>query len=144
MVIRRFCSLPASLIMCCLLVGCGGRRHAPVCVPVNGHITYRSKPLAEAIVVLHRVGGDVEGFQKPTAVTDADGNFTLTTFNLNDGAPPGDYEITVEQRALVTGGEEPVRSGPNVLPPKYAKPANSGLKYTVVDGENTIPPINLL
>jgi hypothetical protein len=134
----------SSFGIVCLLSGCSAGPQAPACAPVKGHVTYKGKPLAEAVVVLHHVGGDVEGHQKPTATTDPNGDFTLTTFNQNDGAPPGDYEITVEQRALVTAGEEPVRSGPNVLPPKYAKPATSGLKYTVVDGENTIPPINLL
>ena len=59
----------------------------------------------------------------------------------NDGAPPGDYQITVEQRALVSGGEEPTRTGPNVLPPKYAKPATSGFKFTVADGENQVPSL---
>ena len=108
---------------------------------MKGSVTYRGKPLAEATVVFHRVGGDVEGNHKPIGVTDASGNFSLTTFHQNDGAPPGDYQITVEQRALVAGGEEPTRTGPNVLPPKYAKPETSGFKFTVADGENQVPAL---
>jgi hypothetical protein len=122
-------------------VGCGHATEGPVCAPVKGSVTYRGKPLVEAMVVFHRLGGDVEGNHKPMATTDAGGNFTLTTFKQNDGAPPGEYQITVEQRALVTGGEEPTRSGPNVLPPKYAKPATSGFKFTVTEGENQAPAL---
>lgn len=77
------------------------------------------------------------------AFTDATGTFTLTTHTHNDGAPTGEYAITVELRALTTGGEEPVRNGPNTLPAKYAKPQTSGFKYTVVDGDNQIPPIDV-
>jgi len=128
--------------LCTCLVGCSGPK-GPVCAPVKGAVTRGGKPLAEAMVVLHRVGGDVEGHQKPMAYTDTSGNFILTTFKHNDGAPPGDYAITVELRALQTIGEETTRTGPNTLPPKYAKPESSGIKYTVVDGDNQIPPIDI-
>jgi hypothetical protein len=126
----------------CLLSGCSGAQ-GPTCSPVKGRLTYKGKPLAEAMVVFHRIGGDVEGNQKPVASTDSSGAYTLTTFRRNDGAPPGEYAITVELRARQTVGEETVRNGPNLLPPKYAKPGTSGLKYTVVSGENLIPPFDL-
>ena len=122
--------------------GCSAEK-GPECSPVRGQVSWKGKPLAEAVVVLHPVAGDVEGNQKPMATTKPDGTFELTTFKASDGAPPGDYAITVELRALQTGGEEPTRTGPNTLPPKYAKPATSGFKYTVVAGENQIPPIDL-
>ena len=77
------------------------------------------------------------------AIAKADGTFDLTTYHSGDGAPPGEYAITVELRGLVTGGEEPVRTGPNTLPAKYAKPESSALKYTVVEGENEIPTIDI-
>jgi hypothetical protein len=133
-------SLFFGLAAAALLAGCG-KPQGPVCAPVKGSITYKSKPLAEAMVVLHRVGGDVEGNQKPMAYTDANGEFVLTTFSHNDGAPPGEYAITVELRAPEMTGEEITRSGPNLLPTQYSKPETSGLKTTVVDGDNVIQPI---
>jgi hypothetical protein len=114
-----------------------------VCYPVRGQVSFKGRPLAEAMVVLHRVGGDVEGHQKPIAYTGADGKFLLTTYQSGDGAPPGDYAITVELRARQTVGEEVVRSGPSILPPKYAKPESSSFKFSVAEGENAIPPIVL-
>jgi hypothetical protein len=131
------------IALACVFVGCSSAKKGPVCHPVHGKVTAKGKPLAEAVVVLHRIGGDVEGNQKPMAVAKADGTFELTTFHSGDGAPPGEYAITVELRALQAGGEEPVRSGPNTLPPKFSKPETSRLKYTVVEGENQIPPIDI-
>ena len=138
----RITSLALGVLLSCL-AGCSTGKKVPVCYPVHGTVTSKGKPLAEAVVVFHRVGGDVEGNQKPMAIAKADGSFDLTTYHIGDGAPPGDYAITVELRALTTGGEEPVRNGHNTLPVKYAKPESSGIKYTVVEGDNQIPPINV-
>jgi hypothetical protein len=56
---------------------------------------------------------------------------------------PGEYAITVTLPALVTVGEEPTRNGPNTLPALYAKPDTTPLRYTVVEGANVVPPIEL-
>jgi hypothetical protein len=125
-----------------LIAGCSSEK-GPICFPVRGQVSWKGKPLAEATVVLHPTTGSVEGNQKPVAFTKADGTFELTTYRTGDGAPPGEFAITVELRALQTGGEEPTRTGPNVLPPKFAKAESSGLKYTVVEGDNQIPPIEV-
>jgi hypothetical protein len=141
MLIHRSLFLAVALVIC--TTGCSSSKKAPVCYPVRGSVTSKGKPLAESVVVLHRMGGDVEGNQKPMAIAKPDGTFELTTYHSGDGAPPGEYAITAELRALVTGGEEPVRTGPNTLPAKYAKPDSSGLKHTVVEGDNEIPAIDI-
>lgn len=129
--------------LACVFAGCSTGKTGPVCHPVHGKVTFKGKPLADAVVVLHRIGGDVDGIQKPMAIAKADGSFDLTTYRPGDGAPPGDYALTVELRAVQLGGEEPVRSGPNTLPARFSKPGASGLGYTVVEGENQIPPIDI-
>ena len=136
-------SAPLWILIVCASSGCSSDKNAPVCHPVHGTVTSKGKPLPEARVVLHSLGGSVAGNQKPTAITKSDGTFDLTTYHAGDGAPVGEYAITVDLRALQTGGEEPVRSGPNTLPAKYAKSDSSGVKYTVVEGENQIPTIDI-
>jgi hypothetical protein len=131
------------IAVACVIVGCSSPKKGPICHPVHGKVTSKGKPLAEAMVLLHRKSGDVEGNQKPMAIARADGAFDLTTYRPGDGAPLGEYTITVELPALQKGGEEPVRNGPNTLPLKFSKPSTSPLKYTVVEGENEIPPINI-
>jgi hypothetical protein len=138
----RYFTLLAAVALC-WSSGCS-RSQGPECHPVRGQISYKGKPLAEAMVVLHRRDGDVQGAHKPIAYTTATGGFSMTTANPGDGAPPGEYAITVELRAPQTIGEEDVRNGPNLLPAKYALPASSGLKCVVEQGENEIPAINLL
>jgi hypothetical protein len=69
---------------------------------------------------------------------------------MNNKTPPANYQvtasayaITVELRAPQTIGEEVVRNGPNMLSAQFAKPETSGLKFTVAEGENAIPPIEI-
>ena len=57
-------------------------------------------------------GAMLKAIRSPWPVSIADGTFTFTTFHANDGAPPGEYAITVEFRALQTTGEETIRNWP--------------------------------
>jgi hypothetical protein len=113
------------------------------CHPVSGQVLQAKEPLAEAMVVLHPLDAATTLEQKPIAYADADGRFWMTTYQSGDGAPTGAYAITVELRAPRSAGEEVVRDGRNLLPPRYASPETSGLKVNVVDGENIIPPIDV-
>jgi hypothetical protein len=139
----RRSNLLIIFVLLCSVIGCSQSK-GPECYPVSGRVTYKGKPLAEATVVLHPLSGHVEGDHKPIAYTAADGAFSLTTFKTGDGAPLGEYAITIELRAPQTIGEEVVRNGPNLLPTKYARPASSGLKWVIQEGENEMPAINLL
>ena len=131
----------AGLLLLIFLVGCGPKQGVE-CFPVSGTVLLNNQPLPEATVVLHPASG-VSEVQRPIGETDATGRFTLTTLQPADGAPAGEYQVTVVQRALVQKGEEMVRDGANQLPPRYAQPATSGLKVTVAEGTNELPPLQL-
>lgn len=138
--LRRF----AAIVSCAALLsflGCG--EGLPSRYPVEGQVTYRGKPLAEATVLFHPLGEAAPGLAQPMAITDEQGKFRLTTAQPNDGAVPGEYAITVTQPALVMVGEEETRNGPNTLPALYAKPDTTPLRYTVVAGTNVVPPIEV-
>jgi hypothetical protein len=124
------------------LGGCSGPA-GPVCHPVHGQVKFNGRALAEALVVFHPQDGGAAGTPKPFAQTDALGNFCLSTHRAGDGAPTGDYAITVELRDLRQVGEELVRDGKNLLPPQFASPEQSGLRHTVVQGENAVPPLEI-
>jgi hypothetical protein len=95
------------------------------------------------MVYLHPLDS-VETAQRPMAVTDRDGRFELTTFQEGDGAPAGRYTITVELRELQDNGDDEMeRAGRNLLPKKFQNPSTSGLEFTVGDGDNVVPQINL-
>ena len=134
------------------LTGCRGGMERPV--PVEGKVTLGGKPVDGAVVTFHSKGGGLSASGK----TDAEGNFKLTTINTNDGAPPGEFTVTIAKQETKSGGggvdissgeygeaygQAMMAAGTNtmnkymkdVLPSKYADPGQSGLVRTVVKGE---------
>ena len=66
---------------------------------------------------------------RPQAVVAADGSFRLTTFINHDGAPAGDYYVTVYWPA--PGPEDETRPRPDLLGGRYADPRTTPLTATV-------------
>jgi hypothetical protein len=108
---------------------------------VRGKVLHNGQPLAEAMVVFHPQDSQAVAAPRPMAYTNEQGEFSLTTVKQGDGAPVGQYAITVELREQRLVGEEQVRDGRNLLPPQYASPQTSPLKFEVAEGENEVPPI---
>jgi hypothetical protein len=127
------------LCLFALMMGCRSADEEHV-YPVTGQVLLDGKPLAEAVVILHRL--DHKG-RNLTAHTDTAGRFVVTTNQPGDGAAAGSYEVTVEYRQLVQEGDEKMRTGPNLLPPRYAKPGTSLLRCEVKEGPNEFPPWDL-
>lgn len=126
-------------IALCSFCACGsGPKQLPT-FEVKGQVLQAGKPVPHATVVFHPsfdLGSEVS---KPRATTDENGAFVLSTYGASDGAPEGDYKITVEQW-LTTNPEK----GPeSKLAQKYAKPEESGLTAKVSSGKNAIPTIQL-
>ena len=81
-----------------------------------------------------RIGG------KPFAKVGDDGTFALTTFNEGDGAPEGEYGVTIDWRPAgkdAKGGflSDGAPSGPAKLNPKYSTPQQPFAKVTVKKGD---------
>jgi len=114
-------------------------------IPAKGKISLKGKPLPHAIVTFHPVeklgtpsSGDL--VRTPFGVAKEDGSFELTTFKPADGAPEGEYAVTISW----TGG--PIRSdndaAPERLPPQYQNPVASGIRVQVRAGQE-LPEIRL-
>src|SRR5262245_47289206 len=139
-------SLLASLVAlsCLVPAGCGGRQRADR-VPVfktAGKISFRNQPVDGAFLVLHPKAAPMADVPRPTAHVKADGSFEATTFDTADGAPAGEYVVTIEWHKLVKVGGE-WTPGPNLLPPKYGNPATSDLVVKIAEGKNELPAIVL-
>lgn len=63
--------------------------------PVSGQILVDGEPMKDIWVKLHLEGATPETVQ-PAAQTDEEGKFKITTYIGGDGAPEGEYKITVE------------------------------------------------
>jgi hypothetical protein len=131
--------LAAILILHC--AGCSkSESHVPV-NPVAGAIHFRGQPAEGAFVSLYPKN-ETGGVPRPRASVAKDGTFIVSTFNGSDGAPEGDYIVTVQWFKPVRQGSDLV-GGPNVLPAKYASPKTSNVTIHVAAGENHLPPIQL-
>jgi hypothetical protein len=138
---------PAAVLVIALTVvssiGCGRAKDERVPVfPVHGQIHFKGHAPNGAFIVLHPKNGATSKAPMPRATVCADGAFAFSTYDGADGAPEGEYVLTVQWNKHVKQGNDVV-SGPNVLPPKYASPQTSDIKVTVAAIENQLKPIQL-
>lgn len=140
---RSWTRLALATGMALAAVGCSGGDGHPPTFQVKGRVEVGGEPAAGASVIFHRIGGEVAGeakgegaeVQPPMASVKTDGSFVVTTYEEGDGAPAGDYAVTVQWNKLIKKGTEAI-AGPNVVPKDYAKADTTPLKVSVAAGEN--------
>jgi hypothetical protein len=105
--------------------------------PVRGKVFFEGTPAPNAVVTFHLIEGDGKRFTRAgDAMAEADGSFALSTYAANDGAPAGEYAVTVVWwKPLVDATGKP---GPNQLPERYARPETTPLRATVKAGTNEV------
>lgn len=125
-----------------LAAGCGGPRQKAT-YPVRGRVVGAgNEPAAGALVTFHPVAADPADPARPTGTTDAGGNYALTTYSTGDGAPAGEYVITVVWPPPRRTPFEP--AGGDRLGGKLASPDKTPHKYTVeARPDQDVPPITL-
>jgi hypothetical protein len=125
--------------------GCGSSQdpnRLPV-FPAKGQIAFKGKPANGAFVVLHPKNAVGDNAVRPRAQVQEDGTFLLSTYDANDGAPVGEYKVTVELHNFVKSKNGDISRGPNVLPKQYGLPKTSPITVQIAGGENQLPPIVL-
>lgn len=140
--LRSRLSITLSLLTPLAFVGCGDS--APLTVatyPVEAPITFQGKPTPGAFIAFHPVTPS-EDVPAPRGVVTREGQLQVSTFNGGDGAPEGEYVVTVQWNRLIRRGDEVV-AGPNVIPRKYASPQTSNLRIRIAAGDNKLDPIRL-
>src|SRR5262245_35440518 len=131
-----FCLLWLALV----LPGCGSGE-VPV-FPVRGRVLDKQgNPAAGALVVLQPLGAEAKS-TRAVGRTDDNGEFKLTTNKENDGAPAGEFAVTV---TWPTPKKTPFDAeGPDKLGGALATAEKSKLRFTVEKRpDNEIPVINL-
>jgi hypothetical protein len=104
--------------------------------PVRGKVYFEGTPTPKALVTFFLVTGEQKRLVRAAdGIVEPDGSFTLSTYTANDGAPAGEYAVTI---FWGEGGDEEGPSGPNRLPERYSKPDTSGLRFRVQPGENEV------
>jgi hypothetical protein len=143
--LRRAGFLASVPLALALLTGCGRDKNVPGRPPVypaSGQVVYKGQPLEGAFVSFTPTDGLTHG---ASGRTDAQGRFTLTTFDPGDGAPAGRYRVTVTKaKAIITPDPVDPEARPplkveqkHLVPAKYSAPEKSGLEAEVTQsGEN--------
>jgi hypothetical protein len=116
------------------VTGCGSKE--PPVYEVRGQILFNGKPVSHAFLALHPLEASQPRSVHPSATTDENGQFVLSSYHAQDGAPPGEYIATVEWRKPKQLDADASVQGPNLLPARYSKPATSDLRVTVKPGSN--------
>lgn len=151
----------ATICFPLLFVGCSGSNR-PTVVPVSGKITFQGEPVEGAQIAFHPTA---EGaVRSAVGETDANGEFTLTTFDTGDGATPGEHVVTIFKAPPAPSvefdmddpGDEYDRmmneattrtaasdAEKSTVPAKYAGKETSPEKRTVVEGEDNVFNIEL-
>jgi hypothetical protein len=130
------------LVPLALVGGCGSKESRKPVYPVRGKVLVAGKPAVKAQVTFHPLN-DPNNPLRPNADVEADGTFTLSTFTAGDGAPAGEYAVTVLwlESTVATGGD--AETGPDKLGGRYSKPETSGLRVQVREGSNDLATFQL-
>lgn len=126
------------LIVSLSFTGCGGDGR-PTTLPVEIIATYKGQPATGALIVLHPVDAAREKFigGKPFGKVKDDGTVAVTMYAQGDGAPEGEYAITVQwleaSKAKLSLTEEG-GSSKDKLGGRYADPRAPKVKITVAKG----------
>lgn len=146
-------------LSCLLASGCGGgaedkwSKNRLKTYPVQGLVTYKGSPVADATVSFSPVAKD-----QPGAVgrTDANGRFELRTYEAGDGAIEGEHKISVTKAETEPvdpsytdvnspnyGKEPPPTKTIFHVPEKFSKFETSGLTAKVAASDKNEIPLEL-
>ncbi|MGV3485973.1 MAG: hypothetical protein ACO1RT_16275 [Planctomycetaceae bacterium] len=119
--------------------GCGGDDWRSATYPAQGQVLINGAAPAGAVVELHAAGEKPDSRNsRPWAVVQDDGSYRLTTYTTGDGAPPGQYAVTVRWPPDVNQPSLADRLGG-----AYAVVERSEWNVTISEGENVLPAIEI-
>lgn len=129
----------AALFGCSEQAPLGPAPHA-----VHGSVVYQGKPASGFRVTFYPQFDIGERQFAPSAKTDAEGKFTLTSYKAGDGAPAGEYAVAIEwPQEIDTGDEYDAKPTIDRLKGRFADPAKSTWQVDVGDGENRLEPFEI-
>ena len=114
--------------------------------PVNGKVLAKDQPVEGAEVVFYGATPELTGHGKPApaGVTDASGEFRLRSYDPEDGAPAGKFNVTIYwPEPIPPGADEEMYQRKDRFGGRYVDPKTSGLSIEVPDGGGELPPFAL-
>jgi hypothetical protein len=139
---------PFAVGLVLLVVGCAKDDGRIDVYPVTGKVLVNGAPAEGAQVVFYPVAEELRkpGMPIPEAVTDANGQFILRSYDPNDGAPAGEFQVSVFWPGPASPDADPAAGTYNPkdrLGGRYLDPKKSGLSVTIEEGGAELPPFEL-
>jgi hypothetical protein len=108
----------------------------------GGKVFFKGKPAEWAAVTLVPLSDSDSKKPKPGGQVQEDGTFRLSTYASFDGAPPGQYAVTIvyPSPARKVDGEN---TGPDLLNGRYADPKITPLRAEIKQAINELGPFEL-
>ena len=129
-------------ILAVVFSSCTRNTHPPL-YPVQGMVTVQMKPAKNAVVVLRPISPGPLKDLLPHAEVSPDGVFRIGTYAANDGAPAGDYIVTITWPASRTDPKTGDVISEDLLMGRYNHPAKSQWTITIKPGNNELEPFRL-
>jgi hypothetical protein len=120
-------------------VGCGKADKRLQVFPVTGHVYFQGTPVPLARIRLYPLNQS-EDKALPRAWTDETGAFSLSTYKKDDGAPAGEYQVSLKW----VGSDQPPQEsdGPHgsvdLFEGRFTDPKFSGITLRVSEGSNDL------
>jgi hypothetical protein len=135
------------LILGMVLLGCGcGSKqdsHRPKVHPVSGKIVVVGRPAVGAQVILYEKDQTGKNANRPHGKVGTDGVFHLTTFTTNDGAPDGEYALTVTWPSPPVKGQGEDEEGPDHFAKRYADYRRPAAQVKITSETSELAPLEL-
>jgi len=129
-------------VLCC---SCGHEEmQRKPCFPVSGTVNYKGRPAGGVLVGFYPVDKSDRAIPS-SGTTEADGSFTLSTYDTDDGAPEGDYKVTIHWKSDNFRHKDAFKKKeePDALKDRYSKVASSKIQVHVDARPNQLPPFDL-
>ncbi len=133
------------------VAGCGSSEPRVDTSLVRGQVYVDEQPADGAVLVFHPQSNDGLSQQlRPRGTADERGRFRLTTYQRDDGAPPGDYRVTVIWRGPPTSNDpeemhpDVLAAQPNQLDAALADPKSTPITAHISRGNNKLEPFRLV
>jgi len=110
---------------------------------VSGKLVDGGNPAGRALMMFHPLDGSARGTLRPVGKVAADGSFRVSTYTANDGAPPGQYAVTVVWPKIPTGASADETEGPDQLEGRCNNPKTSPWHFRVEQKANDLGTLDL-
>lgn len=129
----------ATLIVL-LISGCGSKTNErPAVYPVSGKVVSKGKSLGGAMLLFHPLRHDLKEIRS-YATTEIDGSFEVSTFEAYDGAPEGDYAVTI---TWPTVSVEDGGYGEDRLRGQFNNPQTTPFRATITQSDTQLPTFEI-